>query len=124
VRLLLVVALLACGNRAPHGPGGAGGSAGSGTGSAGGSASVATGTACDAVRDRIAGLYRSQLRDRDPARIDEAVADNTTMVLNDCVKAPERAVACITAASTAAELEARCLEPLDDEGTEGDQLAR
>jgi hypothetical protein len=116
MRLLLLV-LLACGNKPPST-----GSTGS-TGSAGSGASP-TATACDAVRPKVAELYRAHLRDRDPARIAEAVADNTTMVMNDCLQAPDTTAACIAAARTAPELEARCLIPLDDEGTEGDKLAR
>jgi hypothetical protein len=118
MRCLLLVALLACGNKPPPAPGTTGGSHGSAT------TITATGTACDAVRAKVADLYRAELRDRDPARVDEAVADNTTMVMNDCVKTPDASAACITAASTVQDLETRCLIPLDEEGTEGDQLAR
>ena len=44
--------------------------------------------------------------------------------MNDCAKAPAKLTACIAAITTVAELEARCLIPIDDEGTEGDKLAR
>jgi hypothetical protein len=111
---LLLLALLACGNKPPS-PGIAG---------SGGSAANPSAGACDAMRARVTDLYRAHLRDRDPARLDEAIADNTTMVMNDCRKAPDTTAACIAAAKTVPELEARCLIPLDDEGTEGDQLAR
>jgi hypothetical protein len=46
------------------------------------------------------------------------------MVMTDCAKAPARVTPCIAAATTAAELEARCLAPIDDEGTEGDRVGR
>lgn len=119
MRRLLLVALLACGSKPPGGTGGTSSSqAGSSTGTG------PSATACDAVRPRVAQLYRAELRARDPARVDEAVADNTTMVMNDCIKSPDRTAACITAATTVQELEARCLIPLDEEGSEGDQLAR
>jgi hypothetical protein len=118
MRALLLVALLACGNK----PSPAGNTAGSHGGSA--SASGTTSTACDALRAQVAELYRAHLRDGDPARLEEAVADNTTMVMNDCVRSPVPTSACIATAKTVQELEARCLIPLDDEGTEGDKLAR
>jgi hypothetical protein len=113
---LLLLALLACGcgNKPP--------STGNTSGSTGSAAP--SGTACDPLRARVAELYRAHLRDRDPARLAEAVADNTTMVMNDCLQAPDTTAACIAAATTVPELEARCLIPLDDEGTEGDKLAR
>jgi hypothetical protein len=44
------------------------------------------------------------------------------MVMNDCAKAPDKVVACINSVSTIAELETKCLRPLDDEGTEGNEL--
>jgi hypothetical protein len=114
------VPFVAC-NPSPHAAAPAGA-----PGHASGSAAHATASAtaaCDAVRPKVAQLYRAELRDRDPARIDQAVADNTTMVLNDCIQTPDRTPACVAAATTIRELEA-CLIPLDDEGTEGDRLAR
>jgi hypothetical protein len=94
------------------------------TGSGSASAVKPTGTVCDAQRAKVEQLYRVRARDREPSRIEDAVADNTTMVMNDCVQAPDKTAACIAAATTVQELEARCLVPLDDEGTEGDKLAR
>ncbi|HEY0480272.1 MAG TPA: hypothetical protein VGD37_22285 [Kofleriaceae bacterium] len=82
---------------------------------------AAAGTGCDSVRGKVEQLYRAEARTREPARVDEAVADNTAMVMTDCAKAPAKVTACIAAASTVNELEARCLAPLDDEGTEGDR---
>ena len=77
------------------------------------------------VRDveRSVAWYRDKLG-LEPARLDEAVADNTAMVMNDCALAPDKVVACIGTAATVKDLEARCLAPIDDEGTEGDRLAR
>lgn len=79
---------------------------------------------CDAARGKVEALYRTEARAREPGRVDEAVADNTAMVMADCAKAPAKVTPCIAAAGTVSELEARCLEPLDDEGTEGDRRAR
>jgi len=79
---------------------------------------------CDAVRGRVEQLYRAEARAAEPARVDEAVADNTAMVMTDCARAPEKTAACITAATSVKDLEARCLVPIDDEGTEGDRLTR
>ena len=81
-------------------------------------------TTCDQVKPRVEALYRGEAQQKEPARVDEAVADNTTMVMTDCARTPDRAPACITAATTVRDLESRCLIPLDDEGTEGDQRAR
>jgi hypothetical protein len=98
------------------GGGGGGGSAGAGP--------RANDPRCDAVRPRIEQLYRAEAQARALKRVDEAVSDNTTMVLNDCVQAPDRVAACVRAAQTSQELEAKCLVHLDDEGTEGDRIAR
>lgn len=120
MKRLILVALLACGSRPPVGP--AGGTTGEGPASG----VDPTGTACEPLRGKVEQLYRAEAakaRAPDPARVNEAIADNTTMVMNDCVQAPGKATACITAATTVRELEARCLIPIDDEGTEGDQLA-
>ena len=110
------LAPLACGSPPPHtaGPGS------SGTRPA--PTAISANAACEAVRTKVAQLYRAELHDRDPSRIDEAIADNTAMVINDCLKTSDRTPACVTAATNTRELHA-CLIPLDDEGTEGDQLA-
>ena len=109
-RLAVGVWLMAgCGNTPAVAPAG-------GTGPAGlGSAA----TACDAARPKVEQLYRAGAPARDRARLDELVADNTTMVMNDCAQSPAKTAACIAEAATVAELEA-CLIPLDDEGTEGE----
>ena len=93
-----------------------------GSGAAAGAAQISP--ACEAVRPRVEQLYRAEAQAREPGRVDEAVTDNTTMVMNDCGKAPDKVAACVTSASTVKDLEARCLAPIDDEGTEGDQRAR
>lgn len=112
----IVVALLGagCSGKPPVSPG---------EGSAGGSAAP-TGTSCEAMRPKVEQLYRAEPRGRAPAQAAEAVADNTTMVMNDCRKAPDKVTACIAEATNVRDLEARCLAPLDDEGTEGDSVAR
>jgi hypothetical protein len=79
-------------------------------------------TACEAIRGRVEQLYRAEAQAREPARIEDAVADNTAMVMADCAQAPDKVAACLAGASTVTELEARCLAPIDDEGTEGDKL--
>ena len=119
MKRLIVVALFACGSPStpPVEPTG-----GATTGNSSGGGVPLSGTTCDAVRAKVEELYRAAARGGDPVRVNEAVADNTTMVMNDCAKAPDKATACITAATTVHELEARCLEPLDDEGTEGDRV--
>jgi hypothetical protein len=117
---LAVLAVLACGK--PNGPGSSGPP---GAGSA--PPQAANATTCDDVRPRVEQLYRAdaQLRgSATPGRVEEAVADNTTMAMNDCAMDPARAVPCLARAVSVAELEKQCLIPLDEEGTEGDSLAR
>jgi hypothetical protein len=115
-----ILVALACGPGKPVAPPG-------GDGSAHDTAcctTAGTATACAAVRGKIEQLYRTEATAREPARVNEAVADNTAMAMADCARDPAKVSACITAVTTAAELDARCLLPIDDEGTEGDKLAR
>jgi hypothetical protein len=46
------------------------------------------------------------------------------MAMADCAKDPAKAVPCLAAVPSVAELEKHCLVPLDDEGTDGDALKR
>jgi len=78
-------------------------------------------TTCDGVRSRVEALYRGEAQQNEPARVEEAVSDNTTMVMNDCTKDPVKLVPCLAKVATVGELEKTCLIPLDDEGTEGDR---
>ncbi len=117
MKWLIVIAVLGCGPSKP--PTGAGGAGGSGAPKA-----EATGTACDGARAKVERLYRAEATTREPKRVDDAVADNTAMVMADCVKAPDKVTACITSVTSVRDLEARCLIALDDEGSEGDTLAR
>ena len=91
---------------------------------AGSGSTAGRGGPCDAVRARVEQLYRDEAKAKEPSRVDEAVADNTAMVMNDCAQAPGKVAACIAAVTTVKDLEARCLAPIDDEGTEGDKLAQ
>lgn len=90
-----------------------------GTGS--GSGTVVTATTCDGVKARVEELYRAEAQTKEPKRVDDAVADNTQMVMTDCAKDPGKFAPCIARASSVAQLEKECLVPLDDEGTEGDR---
>jgi hypothetical protein len=89
-----------------------------------GSGTPPTASGCDGAKPKIEQLYRSEAKAEKPERQAEAVSDNTTMVMNECVKAPAKVVACINRVSTSAELEKQCLAPLDDEGTEGEALRK
>ena len=112
--LLFLVVACACPSKATSGPGS-------------GSAKVAPPppptaiTSCDGARDKIEGLYRAEAQAKEPKRVDEAVADNTAMVLADCKKAPDRVVPCLAAAQTLADIETKCVKQLDDDGSEGEQ---
>lgn len=76
---------------------------------------------CDDARPKLEALYRAEAQQKEPKRVEEAVADNTAMVLKDCKKAPEKAVPCLASATTLEDVEKKCLIQLDDEGTEGDK---
>lgn len=75
---------------------------------------------CDAVRGKIEELYRVEARAKEPSRVEDAVADNTRMVMLECATSPAQVSACVAGVTTVADLEHTCLAPLDDEGTEGD----
>lgn len=108
---------LACGcSSKPNNAGTTGG------GSSGGTAPVvANAKTCADVKAKVEQMYRVEAQANEPKRVDEAVADNTTMVMNDCAREPAKFVPCIANAKSVAELEKQCLVPLDDEGTEGEQ---
>lgn len=76
---------------------------------------------CDDARPKLEALYRAEAQQKEPKRVEEAVADNTAMVLKDCRKAPEKAVPCLAAATSVEDVEKKCMIQLDDEGTEGDR---
>ncbi|HSN25993.1 MAG TPA: hypothetical protein VLT45_06895 [Kofleriaceae bacterium] len=84
----------------------------------GGSAVSTTATTCEGVKPRVEQLYRAEAEAKEPKRVEEAVADNTQMVMNDCAKDPAKTVPCLAKAATVSELEKTCLIALDDEGTE------
>ena len=94
------------------------------TGGGGGGGSGGTARLCDDIRPKVERLYRAEAQANEPKRLEEAVADNTTMVMNDCAKAPAKVAGCVNGVSSVAELEKKCLAPLDDEGTEGEALRR
>ena len=75
---------------------------------------------CDDARPKLEALYRAEAQQKEPKRVEEAVADNTAMVLKDCKQAPEKAVPCLAAATSIEDVEKKCMIQLDDEGTEGD----
>jgi len=107
MRLLLVLLVAcACPSKKPVVQGG------------GSAAPVAVATTCESVRPRVEQLYRAEAEAKEPKRVDEAVSDNTQMVMNDCAKDPGHRVPCLAHAATVSELEKDCLIPLDDEGTE------
>lgn len=116
---LLAVALGACSST--HGTGPGSGSTGSGLGSA---PPVANAKTCDDVKSRVQQMYRAEAQVKEPKRVEEAVADNTAMVMKDCATDPAKLVPCLATAGNVAELEKQCLIQLDDEGTEGEAFAK
>lgn len=117
-RLVVLVAVVAC-SGTPTGP------TTTGSGSA---TTVVTppshAKTCADVKPRVEQLYRAEAQSKEPKRVDEAVADNTTMAMNDCAKDPAKIVPCLASVPSVAELEKQCLIPLDDEGTEGEALRK
>jgi hypothetical protein len=76
---------------------------------------------CEAVKAHVETLYRAEASGDN---IDEQVADNTQMVMNDCAAAPDKVAPCAKDAKDVADLETRCLIPLDQEGSEGDRFTK
>ena len=113
--VLLVTLLAACPGKPATNGSGQGSSTGSGT------PVVTNAKACADVKAKVEALYRAEAQAKEPKRVDAAVADNTTMVMNDCNKDPATFVPCLAKAQSIAELEKNCLVALDEEGTEGDQ---
>jgi hypothetical protein len=95
-------------------------------GSGGGGSNEPPLTGCDGAKHKVGELYRAEsVANKDkPERVEEAVADNTAMVMNECVKAPKLVVDCIGRVKTAGELEKQCLAQLDEEGSEGEALRK
>jgi len=94
------------------------GGGGSGSGSA---PVISNAKTCADVKAKVEQMYRAEAQAKEPKRVDDAVADNTTMVMNDCNKDPATFVPCIAKAQSVVELEKQCVVPLDEEGTEGDK---
>ena len=115
MRSLLLVFLLACSSKQ-----------GTPTNGSGVASNDPPLTGCDAAKKKVGELYRAEAvaNNDKPERIEEAVADNTAMVMNECVKAPDLVVGCIGRVSTSAELEKNCLAKLDEEGSEGEALRK
>ena len=114
----LLAVVCACSSTHGTGPG-----SGSGPG-VGSAPPVENAKTCDDVKTRVQQMYRDEAQVKEPKRVDEAVADNTAMVMKDCAKDPAKTVPCLASAGTVAELEKRCLVQLDDEGTEGEAMRK
>jgi hypothetical protein len=114
-RVLLVV-LVACSSK--QGP--------STTGSGSVVINTPPATGCDGAKVKVEQLYRADAsaKGEKAERVAEFVSDNTQMVMNECVKSPDKVVACINKVASASELEKSCLAPLDEEGTEGEALRK
>jgi hypothetical protein len=115
IRVLLVAACIAgvfaCnGNKArPNPPGGNGDDGGTAVATV----DPAEAAKCDALKDKVAGLYQKELAEPVEGEVD----DNTHMILTDCRANPNKLVPCIEGATSVAQLERDCVIPLDDEGT-------
>lgn len=118
---LVTVTIVACACPSKATKTGAGSGSGDGSGSAAPPAAVG---GCDGVKAKVEAMYRTEAQAREPKRVEEAVADNTAMVMAECAKDPGKVSACLAGAATVKDLEATCLPQLDDEGSEGDTLKR
>ncbi len=76
---------------------------------------------CGGQRAHIEALYRAEAQAGPADRVEEAVRDNTAMVLAECAERSEVA-RCAASAADARALESRCLLPLSDDGTEAARL--
>ncbi len=79
---------------------------------------------CAQIQPHVTDLYRADAKAASAAsgeNPDEEVADNVTMVMNDCAAKPDTVAPCAQAAKTVDALE-KCLLPIDDEGSEGDRF--
>jgi hypothetical protein len=109
-RMLISVALAgcACGAKKP-----------TGTGPGTGSPSASAVTCADATAN-VTALYQAEAKATDQATHDPTfVDDNVAMVMKDCAADPVKVAPCAKSAPSVAELETKCLIPLDEEGTEG-----
>ena len=124
----LLLAACACGHPKGVGSGSDGsGSDGSGSGGSGsGSAGSGSGSAadCEPARANITALYQAESTVGTAAKNATFVADNVAMVMADCAADPGKVASCAGAARSVADLERDCLVPIDDEGSEGDRLAK
>ena len=124
MRWVLLLAIAACSSTHGTGPGSGTGPGGGPGGPGGGPSTTSNAKTCDDVRPRVEQLYRAEAQAHEPKRVEEAVADNTAMVMTDCAKDPAKTVPCLARAGSVAEVEKQCLVPLDDEGSEGAALVR
>ena len=116
MKSVLLVLVVACSSK--QGP--------SATGSGSTVINTPPATGCDGAKVKVEQIYRADAsaKGEKAERVPEFVSDNTQMVMNECVKAPDKVVACINKVSSAAELEKTCLVQLDEEGTEGEALRK
>jgi len=118
--LLALLAATACACPGKHATAvGEPGSGGSASGSAADPGAPAT---CAGIRAKVEALYRAEAQRLEPTRVEAAVADNTTMVMNDCARDAARVAPCVARVTSVVDLEHQCLIPLEPEGTEGKEL--
>ena len=74
---------------------------------------------CDALVNRVSMLYQEAAKREGLAANlqDEFVSANVKMVMDDCRLSPVVRSECLQRVNTVAQLEAECLEFLDDQGT-------
>lgn len=79
---------------------------------------------CAGLTEKLAALYGEEAAAAGASkeRQEEAVRDNSAMVLAECARRPE-VVRCAISATSAAELERKCLLPLPEDGSEAAALA-
>jgi hypothetical protein len=83
----------------------------------GGETDVALG--CGAMEQKLRSLYQAsaELEGVAPNLQSEYISANVHMVITDCKVSPTVRTTCLQRAKTAQDVEAKCLEYLDDQGT-------
>lgn len=111
--VLLVLVLAGCPSKPP-----------TTTGTGSGSATPPSNEVCASIRAKVEGLYRAEAQQKEPERVEEAVRDNTDMVMSECAKNPTAVAPCVANAQAIDIIEKTCLAPLDEEGSEGEALRK
>lgn len=105
-----IAMLSACPGKGPKGNGG-----GDGDGDGGGGR-TAHNERCAKLSSHLEQLYAATTPKDKPELAADLRAANVEMVMTDCREEPDRVAPCVEKATSADEIESKCLIPLDDDG--------